>query len=43
VEKSVSVYFDDCKTDLVVLKFTANIYAPAKDGASTESGGGHGH
>ncbi len=42
VEKSVSVYFDDCKTDLVVLKFTANIYAPAKEGVNTESAG-HGH
>ncbi len=37
VEKSVSVYFDDCKTDLVVLKFTANIYAPAKEGENTST------
>ncbi len=43
VEKSISVYFDDCKTDLVVLKFTANIYAPAKEGENSNTSGGHDH
>ena len=41
VEKSISVYFDDCINDLIVLKFVANIYAAPTDGAAPATSHGH--
>lgn len=41
VEKSISVYFDDCINDLVVLKFVANIYAAPTQEAQPNNNHSH--